>query len=123
MAKNSDRGVVKLTDNDLSQEGRNALHNLGDRYTTINEIQAALDVLKAEGVGNANMEFDYDNYYGSNFSIHWQRDETDEEWEARINKNKKIAAGQRKKRAADKEQKELDERAELVRLQKKYSGE
>ncbi len=123
MVKKNDRGIVKLTDKDLSQEACRALCNLGDRYTTINEIQEALDVLKAEGVGNADLEFDYDNYYGSSFSIRWTRDETDEEWATRVAKNKKIAAGQRKRRAEDKVKKELAERAELARLQEKYAGE
>lgn len=122
--KKNDRGIVQLTDKDLSQEGRGALCNLGDRYTTINEIQEALDVLKAEGVGNAKLEFESDNYYGDTDAIiRWYRDETDEEWATRIAKNKKIAAEQRKKRAADKKQKIENEKTELRRLSAKYPEE
>lgn len=123
-AKKNGRGRVKLSYKDLSAEGNSALHNLADRYTSIEEMQEALDVLKAEVKGNAELEFTYDNYYGdTDATIRWSRDETDEEWLARLEKNKSIAAGQRKKRAADKKQKVIDEKAELARLRAAYPEE
>lgn len=124
--KSEERGKVKLTETDISREGSIALSNLSDirHGLSLNDVQGTLDILKAECGESVVITLNYDSYYGdSDNSIEWYRPETDEEWAKRLERNKNIAAGQRKKRATDKKKKEEKERSELVRLQKKYAGE
>lgn len=125
-AKNKERGKVKLTEKDISREGSIALNNLSDvlHGTSLKNVQDATDILKAECGEDAEVTFNYDYHYGeSDVTIRWDRPETDEEWAKRLERNKNIAVGQRKKRATDKKKKEIAERAELARLQEKYEGE
>lgn len=125
-AKKNDRGKVKLTEKDISREGSIALSNLSDinHGLSLNNVQDAIDIIKAECGESVVITLNNDSYYGeSDATIQWSRPETDEEWAKRLERNKNIAAGQRKKRATDKKNKEIKERAELERLSKKYAEE
>ncbi len=86
----------------------------------IKDLSEIVDAVKAECGDDAKVAVKIDDYFGHSVDIIWYRPETDEEWAKRLEANKNKAAGQRKKRAADKVKKEIDERAQLARLQEKY---
>ncbi len=129
-AKKNERGKVKLGLKDLTNPTRimldrldNMISSYGDMGLTANELLEIGQALQDECGGDANAWICADDYFGNSVDMKWSRPETDEEWAKRLEANKNKAAGQRKKRAADKKQKVLDEKAELARLQEKYSEE
>lgn len=129
-AKKDERGKVKLGLKDLSdktyklvQRLDNIVSSIGDMGLTADELLEIAQALKDECGSDANAWICIDDYYGNSVDMQWHRPETDEEWAARLERNKNIAAGQRKKRAADKIKKMEDEKAELARLAKKYPNE
>ncbi len=127
-AKKNERGKVKLGPKDLSDKTYRLVHRLddivssyGDMGLTADELLEIGQALKDECGGDANAWVCIDDYFGNSVDMKWWRPETDEEWAKRLEANKNKAAGQRKKRAVDKKNKEIKERAELERLKKKYS--
>lgn len=127
--KIQERGKIALDHTDLTDETRTALDRLDDvvssygNMMSINDLAEIVDAVKAECGEDAEISVHIDDYYGNSVNIRWSRPETDEEWAKRLERNKNIAAGQRKKRATEKKNKEIKERAELERLQKKYAEE
>ena len=129
-AKKNERGKIKLGLKDLSDNTYKLVHRLddivssyGDMGLTADELLEIAQALKDECGGDANAWICIDDHFGNSVDMKWHRPETDEEWAARLERNKNIAAGQRKKRAADKIKKMEDEKAELARLAKKYPNE
>ena len=129
-AKKNERGKIKLGLNDLSDKTYRLVHRLdniassyGDTGLTADELLEIAQALKDECGGDANVWIYIDDYLGNSLDMKWHRPETDEEWAKRLEANKNKAAGQRKKRAADKIKMMADEKAELARLAKKYPNE
>ncbi len=126
--KSEERGKVTLGLNDLSNETHMFLQRLDDVVSQcgdsmlITKLAEIVDAIKAECGEDAAVSVHIDDYFGNHVEITWYRPETDEEWAKRLEANKNKAAGQRKKRATDKAQKEIDERAELARLQEKFKA-
>ncbi len=124
--KTQERGKVKLGLNDLSNETYCLIHRLDDVVSQCGErmpitvLAEIVNAIKAECGNDAVVAVLIDDYFGNSVDITWYRPETDEEWAKRLEANKNKAAGQRKKRAADKKNKEIKERAELVRLKEKF---
>ena len=127
--KSAERGKVTLGVNDLSNETHMFLQRLDDVVSQcgdsmlITKLAEIVDAIKTECGEDAKVSVHIDDFYGNHVDITWYRPETDEEWAKRLEANKNKAAGQRKKRATDKAKKEIDERAQLARLQKKYAEE
>jgi len=128
MIKKGERGKVKLGLNELTDETRIMLDRLDDvvasygNMMSIKDLLEIINAVKAECGEEAEVSVNIDDYFGNSVNIKWWRPETDEEWDKRLERNKNIAAGQRKKRAIDKKNKEAKERAEFARLKKKYSA-
>ena len=124
--KSEERGKVTLGLNNLTSETHALLQRLDDVVSQcgdsmpIKDLSEIVDVIKVECGEDAKVSVHIDDYFGNHVNIEWYRPETDEEWAKRLERNKNIAAGQRKKRVADKVQKEADERAQLARLTEKY---
>lgn len=122
--KATDKQDVKLGINDVSDDVSDALVTLQSiqHGISIKELLACVETIKA-GCGDAHVEVNHDDYWGSGSDITWSRKETDDEVVKRIEKNKKrkktVAATQKKAAA----KKIVDEKAELARLQAKYSDE
>ncbi len=126
----TDKLDVRLGKSDVSEDVRRALYtleNIHNEGMTLDKITELVELIKAECGSDAIFEIStsYTDYFGSEteHEIRWSRKETDEEVVKRIEKNKKrkkTAATTRKKTAA---KKIVDEKAELVRLQAKYSDE
>jgi len=127
--KLQERGKVKLGLNDLSNDVYKAVHRLDEVVSTygnkmsIKDLSGIVDAIKAECGEDAAVGVLIDDYFGNSVDITWHRPETDEEWAKRLEANKKRSVVARKQRKAEKEQKEIGERAELARLQKKYTEE
>ncbi|KKM61811.1 hypothetical protein LCGC14_1527920 [marine sediment metagenome] len=126
--KSVERGKVTLGVKDLSNETHMFLQRLDDVVSQcgdsmlITKLAEIVDAIKAECGEDAKVSVHIDDYFGNHVDITWYRPETDEEWAKRLEANKNKAAGQRKKRATDKKNKEIKERAELARLSKKYKA-
>lgn len=127
-AKKNDRGRIKLGLKDLSDDTYKLVNRLdsivssyGDMGLTANELLEIGQALKDECGGDANAWISLDDYFGNSVNMKWWRPETDDEWAKRLEANKKRAKTAVVTRKATKEQKEIKERAELERLQKKYS--
>ena len=127
--KSEGRGKITLGLKDLSNETYKLVQRLDDVVSQcrdsmpIKDLSEIVDTIKAECGEDAKVSVHIDDYYGNHVDIIWYRPETDEEWAKRLEANENKAAGQRKKRATDKKNKEIKERAELVRLQEKYAKE
>lgn len=127
--KSEERGKVTLGLNDLSSETYKLVQRLDDVVSSygdkmsIKDLSGIVDAIKAECGDDAKVNVDIDDYFGNSVDITWYRPETDEEWAKRLEANKKRSVAARKQRKAEKTQKEIDERAELTRLQEKYSEE
>lgn len=126
-AKKNERGKVKLGLNDLTDETRIALDDLdavvssyGDMMS-IKDLSNIVELVKDECGEDAEISVHIDDYFGNSVDITWYRSETDEEWAKRLEANKKRSVAAREQRKAEKVKKEIKERADLVRLQKKYS--
>lgn len=126
-AKKNERGKIKLGLKDLSDKTYKLVHRLddivssyGDTGLTADDLLEIAQALKDECGGDANAWICIDDYFGNSVGMEWYRPETDEEWAKRLEANKNKAAGQRKKRATDKKNAEIKERAQLARLQEKY---
>ncbi|KKM06002.1 hypothetical protein LCGC14_1748310, partial [marine sediment metagenome] len=120
---------VKLGRNQLSDKTRNQLDCLdavvspyGDSMC-IKDLSEIIDAVKAECGEDAEVSVHVDDYFGNHTDIVWFRSETDEEWEKRLEANKKRIKTAAAARKAAKKQKEIDERAELVRLRERYPEE
>jgi hypothetical protein len=68
------------------------------------------------------IDYDYDCYeHGSgSYAVYGIRDETDEECEIRCKKESDMKAAEKIRKSIEKEKKELEERALLEKLKKKY---
>ncbi len=127
--KSEERGKVTLGLNDLSNETHMFLQRLDDVVSQcgdsmlITKLAEIVDAIKAECGEDAKVSVHIDDYFGNHVDITWYRPETDEEWAKRLATNKKRSVAARKQRKAEKVKKEIKERAEFARLQKKYSGE
>lgn len=128
-AKKNERGKVRLGLNDLTNETRSALDDLdavvssyGDMMS-IKDLSKIVELVKAECGEDAEISVLIDDYYGNSVDIRWSRPETDDEWTKRLEANKKRVKAAAVTRKATKKQKEIKERAEFARLQKKYSKE
>ena len=125
--KSQERGKVKLDLYDLSNDVYQAIHRLVDVVSTygdkmsIKDLSEVVDTIKAECGEDAAVAVLIDDHFGNSVNITWHRPETDEEWAKRLEANKKRSVATRKQRKVEKEQKEIAERAELARLQEKYS--
>lgn len=127
--KTQERGKVKLGLNDLSNDTYKLIHRLDEIVSSygsrmsIGDLSEIVDAVKAECGEDAAVAVLPDDYFGNSVEIDWWRPETDEEWAKRLETNKKRAAATREQRATQKKNKEIAERAEFARLQKKYSKE
>lgn len=127
--KSEERGKVTLGLNDLSSETYKLVQRLDDVVSSygdkmsIKDLSGIVDAIKAECGDDAKVNVDIDDYFGNSVDITWYRPETDEEWAKRLEANKKRSVAARKQRKVEKAQKEINERAELTRLQEKYSEE
>lgn len=96
-------------------------HERGDIWSLDGNINSAIKYLEGirdEHGADATLDFWVDNCDERTImDIRFERDETDKE----RNKRLKVAATARKRVAADKIKQEERERAELARLQEKYS--
>ncbi len=127
--KSEERGKVTLGLNDLSNETHMFLQRLDDVVSQcgdsmlITKLAEIVDAIKTECGDDAVVAVLLNDYFGNSVDITWYRPETDEEWAKRLATNKKRSVAARKQRKAEKVKKEIKERAEFARLQKKYSGE
>ncbi len=125
--KSGQRGKVTLGLTHLSDKTYALITRLDDIACSygdmmpIKDLSEIVDAVKAECGDDAKVAVKIDDHFGHSVDIIWYRPETDEEWAKRLEANKNKAAGQRKKRATDKKNKEIKERAELARLQDKYA--
>ena len=126
--KGAPRGRVSLDNNDLTNDTRNKLNRLDDvvspygNMMTLEDLSDIVDTVKAECGEDAKVSVKVDDYYGNHVDIVWYRPETDEEWAKRVEANKKRSIAAREQRKTEKAQKEVNERAELTRLQEKYKA-
>ncbi len=126
--KGAPRGRVSLDNNDLTNDTRNKLNRLDDvvspygNMMTLEDLSDIVDTVKAECGEDAKVSVKVDDYYGNHVDIVWYRPETDEEWAKRVAANEKRSIAMRKQRKTEKAQKEVNERAELTRLQEKYKA-
>ena len=125
--KSEERGKITLGLKDLSSETYKLVQRLDDVVSSygdkmsIKDLSEIVDVIKAECGEYAKVNVHIDDYYGNSVDITWYRPETDEEWTKRLEANKKRSVAARNQRKAEKAKKEIKERAELARLQEKYS--
>lgn len=85
-------------------------------------IERLVDLRKRYG---ENLVIDVDHgYYDDDYSInvYWNREETDEEFEKRKKKERRLAETRRKNREKDKALKEKQEREEYERLKEKFEN-
>jgi len=117
--KSQERSKVKLTEKNLSKDAMYALTTLSG-YMTVGEIVKAGELLNAECGENAEVNVTYNEYWGTDHKITWYRDETDEEFEARLAVEAKIIEDTKLARKTAAKVKKERELAELARLTKKY---
>lgn len=91
--------------------------NINDRYlcNVIEDFNNYLEKYTSEGYTELWFEMDY-NSYGDSINLMGTREETDEEFEKRIQEAEKII----EKKKKEKEKKEASERALYLKLKKKY---
>lgn len=128
-AKKNERGRIMLDHTDLTNATFCVLDDLDAIVTSygdmmsIKDLSNIVDTVKAECGEDAKVRVHIDDHFGNSVNICWSRPETDDEWAKRLEANKKRAKTAAVTRKAAKKQKEINERAVLARLQKKYSKE
>lgn len=117
----SEKKMVAKCETDASDKVQCAIQDFTDSLHGM-DIDRIIEIatLIREECGNAQIEINYDEYFGSSVSLHWSRLETDEEFKKRLARSVKAKISAVAAVKTRREKKKADELKELARLLIKY---